>query len=117
MISQYRMKFDLTGQSILLALAMIVVLGNWWLWALVVISGLALWQTGSAFHLAIAYAYRDRKPYLWILGSVLVLLPLKFWLAGYWSLILPGVAALLYFFVTLRDTIVVLRRPKSFWDI
>lgn len=117
MISQYRMKLDLVGQSILLALALIVVLGKWWLWALAIVAGLAIWQTGSAFHLAFGYAYRDRKPYLWILGSLLLLLPLKFWLAGYWSLVVLGIAALLYFFITLRDTIVVLRRPKSFWDI
>lgn len=117
MISQYRMKLDLAGQSVLIALAMIVVLGKWWLWALAVVAGLALWQTGSAFHLIVAYAYRARKPYLLLLGSILLLLPLKFWLAGYWSLVIPGIAALLYFFITLRDTIVVLRRPRSFWDI
>ncbi|MEQ8702534.1 MAG: hypothetical protein RIC19_01380 [Phaeodactylibacter sp.] len=117
MISQYRMKFDLVGQSVLLALALIVVLGEWWLWALTVVAGLALWQTGSAFHLLAAYAYRDRKPYLWVLGSLLILLPFKFWLAGYWSLVLLGLAAFTYFLITLRDTIVVLRRPRSFWDI
>lgn len=117
MISQYRMKLDLVGQSVLIALAMIVVLGKWWLWALAAVAGLALWQTGSAFHLTVAYAYRARKPYLLLLGSILLLLPLKFWLAGYWSLVVPGVVALLYFFITLRDTIVVLRRPRSFWDI
>lgn len=111
------MKLDLVGQSVLLALALIVVLGQWWLWSLAVIAGLALWQTGSAFHLTVAYAYTGRKPYLWLLGGLLLLLPLKFWLAGYWSLILLGLAALAYFFTTLRDTIVVLRRPRSFWDI
>lgn len=111
------MKLDLVGQSVLLALATIVVLGQWWALTLGVVATLAVWQTGSALHLALGYAYKGRKPFLWVLGVLLLLLPLKYWLAGYWSLLFLGAAALAYFFATLRDTIVVLRRPRSFWDL
>ncbi len=111
------MKLDLVGQSVLLALAAVVVLGQWWALALAAVATLAAWQTGSALHLALGYAYKGRKPFLWILGALLLLLPVKYWLTGPWSLLFLGVAALAYFFATLRDTIVVLRRPRSFWDL
>ena len=111
------MKLDLVGQSILLTVALITVLGEWWIWALPVVAGLAFWQAGSAFHLLVAHAYSARKPYFLMLAILLLLLPLKFYFAGYWSLVLLGTVAIYYFYLTLKDTISVLRRPRSFWDI
>jgi hypothetical protein len=44
-------------------------------------------------------------------------LPLKIWLLGAWALAVLGVLASAYFWATFRDTIIVLERPRSFWDI
>lgn len=112
------MKADLTAQSILLTLVIILLLaGQYWPWAVAAFSLLALWQVGSALELALGYKYRERNIFLWAFALLLLALPFKLWLIGLWSLFLMGVFASAYFWATLRDTVIVLRRPRSFWDI
>ena len=117
MISKSRMTTDLTAQSILMTAGYpptgrcLLALGAHCLY------GLALWQVGSALHLALGHAYRERFFYLKIFALLLVALPLKLWLAGAWAFFLLGVLVSAYFWATFRDTIIVLERPRSFWDI
>jgi hypothetical protein len=112
------MKTDLVGQSILLAAVIVLLLaGAYSPWAIVVFGILALWQVGSALHLAIGYEYRERFFFLKLFVLLLMALPLKIWLLGAWALAVLGVLASAYFWATFRDTIIVLERPRSFWDI
>jgi hypothetical protein len=118
MISKSRMTTDLTAQSILLTAVVILLLaGAYSPWALIAFTVLALWQVGSALHLALGHAYRERFFYLKVFALLLIALPLKLWLAGAWAFFLLGVLVSAYFWATFRDTIIVLERPRSFWDI
>lgn len=113
MISRQRMKIDFWGQfTLLLSLLVIVLAGTeskglpgWIL--------LFLWQMTSALLLYKQYAYQQRKLFLWVgLASVpLALLGqsfLLYFLIGF---------SLWYFYNTVLDTIKVLKRPRSFWDL
>ncbi len=112
------MKTDLVGQSVLLTAVIILLLaGLYWPWGIIAFSSLAMWQVGSAVHLAVSYEYRERYFFLKVFALLLLALPLKIWLAGEWSIALLGVLASAYFWATLRDTVIVLERPRSFWDL
>lgn len=118
MISKSRMTTDLTGQSILITVLVILLLaGAYSPWAIIAFGALALWQVGSALHLALGYEYRERFFFLKVFALLIVVLPLTIWLAGVWSFFLLGVLASAYFWATFRDTIIVMERPRSFWDI
>ncbi len=118
MISRTQMKIDLIGQGILLLLTILLVLlnqgklgkVNWGIGLL-----LLCWQIGSAAYYWYQYKYRERRPVFWIL---LLLLSLILFMGH--SLISIGLAALAvvsYLYLTLRDTLRVYRRPRSFWDL
>lgn len=118
MISKSRMTTDLVGQSILLAAVIILLLAKAYTpWAIIVFSILALWQVGSALHLALGYKYRERFFFLKLFVVLLLILPFAIYWLSTWSLALLGILASAYFWATFRDTIIVLERPRSFWDI
>ena len=82
---------------------LLTLVGVWLLW---------LWQTGSALELWLDYRHRSRKPYLWLAPVLLVVALFNthgiFLLIGW---------ALVYAWHTVHDYRVVLRRPRSFWDL
>lgn len=112
MISKLRLRVD-SWVQIVLGLAGIVswLLGGYGL-APVLVWLLWLWQTGSALELWLDYQHHSRKPYLW-LAPILVLLAI-FYAQGVFLLI--G-CAVVYGWHTIRDYRIVLRRPRSFWDL
>ena len=118
MISRTRMKKDLIGQSAIIAgLAVAGLFSLSWALFLALLSALGLWQGASALQLALAYEYEERYPFLWLFLGLLLALPPAVWLLGTWAVapIALGLAA--YFIVTVRDTLYVLQRPRSFWDL
>lgn len=113
MISRRRMKFDTAGQVVLLSIVGIISLLNGM--GTVLLGWILLfgWQLLSAFLLYIQFNYEQRKSFLWI---SLAVIPLTL-IGAYWlGLFLIGFA-LCYLYYTVLDTIKVLRRPKSFWDL
>jgi len=113
MISRRRMKFDVGGQFLLLFVVGIISLLNGMSNVLLGWILLFGWQLLSAFLLYVQFDYQQRKAFLWI---GLAGIPLAF-IGAYWlGLFLLGFA-LCYLYYTVLDTIKVLRRPKSFWDL
>ena len=118
MISRARMKIDMTGQVILLLSVLLLLFftsANAWVVTTLII--LAVWQTSSAIELFLNYSYRQRYPYVYILPLIIVLTSIFANTALYWLLIFIGLGLLSYFVATVRDTIIVYRRHRSFWDL
>ncbi|PSR14862.1 MAG: hypothetical protein DA408_01515 [Bacteroidetes bacterium] len=71
-----------------------------------------LWQTGSALELWLDYHHRSRRWYLWVAPLLLL---------GYFLyeelIILLLLFIVIYAWHTLRDYLIVRRRPRSFWDL
>ncbi len=71
-----------------------------------------LWQTGSALELWLDYRHHSRKPYLWF--APVLLIGAMFYSSG---VIFLAICAIIYGWHTLRDYLIVRRRPKSFWEL
>lgn len=117
MISRSQMKTDLSGQAVLVILCLILLLFgesafdavNWGLVFLLA------WQVISAAYYWRQYRYRERKPVFWLLLATLIaVFIVKLSLISFLIVSLPVV---LYLLLTLRDTLRVYRRPRSFWDL
>lgn len=117
MISRTQMKIDLIGQAILLLLCISILIfsQNTWKnieWGLGI---LLAWQVASAAYYWYNYKYQERRPVFWMLSISLI--SIFFVDLAIISSILLGIAVLGYLYLTLRDTLRVYRRPKSFWDL
>lgn len=112
MISKLRLRID-SWVQLALALACLIswLLGGYGL-VPVLVWLLWLWQTGSALELWLDYRHHSRKPYLWS-APILILLAI-FYTKG---LFLLMACAVIYGWHTIRDYRIVLRRPRSFWDL
>lgn len=118
MVSRYRMKFDLLGQSVLvLAVVLLLCLQAGSLWSGGLLIVLAIWQLISAIHLFYVYKHIRRLNYLRTALILAVSLPLWVHLIGNFAYLPVAGVAVWYFIQTIRDTVVVYRRPKSFWDL
>ena len=112
------MKKDLIGQSVLISgVALTGLSGFPAAWFIGLLSLLGLWQGASALQLALAYEYQERYPFLWLFLGLLLALPLGIWLLGDWTVLPIALGLTAYFVVTIRDTLYVLQRPRSFWDL
>ena len=118
MISQRRMKFDLVGQIVLIIAIILQVL---WIsnliWPKLVLFILIGWQLLSATHLLLAYKYVRKLNYLRVGIVLLVSLPIWISLIGLWAYLPLMGLGIWYFWQTVRDTIAVINRPRSFWDL
>ena len=118
MISRRRMKIDLIGQSSLL-LALIITMissNNAYAWSKFLIFGLLLWQITSACSFYFHYEYKQKKSFL-VAAAVIILSIYILPASGKWFYIaLLGLVGW-YFFRTISDTIVVVNRPRHFWDL
>jgi hypothetical protein len=117
MISRSQMKTDLSGQAVLLILCLLLLLFgesafdsvNWGLVFLLI------WQVVSAAFYWRNYRYRERQPVFWLL--LLTLVAVVIIDLSLISLLLVSLPIVLYLLLTLRDTLRVYRRPRSFWDL
>ena len=117
MISRSQMKTDLSGQVILLILCLLLSLfGESALDSVNLgLVFLLVWQVISAAFYWHIYRYRERRPVFWLLLLTLIavfiidLSPITF--------LLVSLPVVLYLGLTLRDTLRVYRRPRSFWDL
>lgn len=112
------MKIDLLGQIILIvAVLLLLFLASGWKWTNVMLVVLGIWQFGSAVHLFYAYRHIRRLNYLRL--SLIMLISLPVWIHFIGPLAYLPVAGLaIWCFVqTIRDTIIVYRRPRSFWEL
>lgn len=118
MVSRLRMKLDLLVQSTLMVLlALAIPLEPLHVGLKITLIVLVLLQMLSAAQLWLWHTYRPAKAYLWAFFLVGLLLPvgLYFFNPAAWLFLLA--LAIVYFVHTIRIAAVVLRRPRSFWDI
>lgn len=118
MVSRLRMKLDLLVQSSLVVLLVLAIpLGPLHIGLKIMLIVLVLLQMLSAAQLWLWHAYRPARAYLWTFFLVGLLLPvgLYFFHPLVWLFLLA--LAIVYFVHTIRIAVVVLRRPRSFWDI
>lgn len=118
MISRFRMKIDLLAQSVLiLAVILLFCFAQGIRWSSTPLIILAIWQFISAVHLFYVYKHIRRLNYLRTALVLVVSLPI--WTALIGTLAYLPVAGVVawYFIQTIRDTVTVYRRPRSFWDI
>ena len=118
MVTRFRMKVDVLGQGILIiALILLGLLASGVRWPLFTLILLSVWQLVSAIHLLYAYKHIKRLNYLRTAIILGVSLPIWIYLIGNLAY-LPIFGILLWYFIqTIRDTIIVYKRPRSFWDI
>ena len=112
------MKIDLLGQIVLIvAVLLLLFLASGWKWTNVTLFILGIWQFGSAVHLFYAYRHIRRLNYLRLSLIMLISLPVWIHLIGPLAYLPVAGLAIWYFTQTIRDTIIVYRRPRSFWEL
>ncbi len=118
MVSRLRMKVDLLGQSVLVvAVVLLLCLAEGIHWSGWIFTMLAIWQFLSAVHLFYVYKHIRRVHYLRTALILAVSLPLWLRFVGNFAF-LPVVGVVVWYFIqTILDTMVVYRRPRSFWDL
>lgn len=118
MISTFRMKLDLIGQIILIIAAVLFLLSESDLqWTNTFIIVLGVWQIISAIHLLIVYRHIRRINFLKAFLVLLVSLPLWMKFVGMFAYVPVAGVLIWYFLQTIYETRIVLRRPRSFWDL
>lgn len=118
MISWFRMKIDVLGQSILIvAVLLLLFFAGGYTWSKATLTILFVWQVASAAHLLYAYRHVKRLNYLRTTLVIGVSLPIWFYLVGNFAFLPVAGLAIWYFIQTIRDAIIVYRRPSSFWDL
>jgi hypothetical protein len=118
MISKYRMKIDLLGQAVLIvAIALLAFFASGKAWTNVMLVVLGVWQLASAFHLLYVYQHIKRLNFVKTVIVLTVSLPVWMHFVGGFAY-LPVTGVVVWYFVqTVRDTIAVYNRPRSFWDL
>lgn len=112
------MKKDLAGQAVIVTgLAVTGICGFPGVLPVALAGALGLWQGASALQLALAYEYRERYPFLWFFLGMGLALPLGIWWMGNWAVLPVAIGLAAYFAITIRDTLYVMKRPRSFWDL
>lgn len=118
MISTFRMKLDLIGQILLISAAILfLILESSIRWTNTFIIILGIWQIVSAIHLLVVYRHIKRINFL--KAFLVLVLSLPLWINFVGTLAyLPVAGVLIWYFVqTIYETRIVLRRPRSFWDL
>ncbi len=117
MVSRVRMKLDLFAQSFLLLTLILVFSSESKQSSIITLIALVLVQILSIAQLWLKHAYRPARVYLGLFLATGVLLPfgLYFFNPLAWLILLA--LSLIYYTHTIRIALVVLRRPRSFWDI
>jgi hypothetical protein len=117
MVSRIRMKLDLFVQSFLLFTLALVFSSESLRNSIITLIVLVLLQILSTAQLWLKHAYRPAGVYLGLFLATCALLPigLYFFNPIAWSVLLA--LSLIYYAHTIRIALVVLRRPRSFWDI
>ncbi len=112
------MKIDLLGQAILIvAIVLLAFFASGKVWTNTMLVVLGLWQLASAFHLL--YVYKHIKRLNFVKTAIVLAVSLPIWMFFVGSLAyLPVTGVVVWYFVqTVRDTIAVYNRPRSFWDL
>ncbi|MCO6488396.1 MAG: hypothetical protein J5I98_08265, partial [Phaeodactylibacter sp.] len=118
MVNRMRMKKDLAGQAVIIAALAAAGLCRFPGWVPVALAvALGLWQGASALQLVLAYDYQERYPFLCFFLGMVLALPPGIWWIGDWLVVPAALGLAAYFAVTARDTLYVLQRPRSFWDL
>ncbi len=118
MVSRFRMKIDLLAQSVLILtiiLLLCLVQGLHWSGSILIM--LAIWQFISAVHLFYVYKHIRRLNYLRTAIILAISLPLWVHFIGMLAYLPVAGVVLWYFIQTIRDAMIVFRRPRSFWDV
>jgi hypothetical protein len=112
------MKVDVLGQGLLiLAVILLALLSSGIKWTNAMLVVLGIWQVTSAVHLIYVYRHIRRLNYLRTAVILAVSLPVWIHLIGAFAYLPVAGVIVWYFIQTIRDAIVVYRRPRSFWDL
>lgn len=118
MISKLRMKIDLLGQVILItAIIIIAGLESGLQWTNTVVIFLGLWQIISAIHLLLVYQHIRKIHFLKAILVLGISLPIWIHFVGIYAYAPVAGVLIWYFFQTAKETQIVYRRPRSFWDL
>jgi len=117
MISRERIKLDLLGQIIIASALVLMILLQWSGWSIGIAILLIVWQLASAIHLAYAYRYIRKLNFVKTVLVIAISTPL--WISKIGLLAWLPVVGLgaWYLYATIRDTIIIYNRPRSFWDL
>jgi len=118
MITRTQIKIDLFGQGGLLLFLLIC-----WLFtsmdqlSAVLLILLTAWQLLSAWYLLTTFRYAQKLNYLKL--YLVIGLAIPWWYTQLGILIYLPLAILIagYFLQTIRDALIVYRRPRTFWDL
>ena len=118
MISTLRMKIDLIGQALLIvAVILLAILQSSLAWPNAFIIILGCWQILSAIHLILVYRHVRRINFLKAFLVLVISLPLWINFVGAFAYLPVAGVLIWYFWQTVLETRIVLRRPRSFWDL
>lgn len=118
MISKLRMQVDLLGQVILImAIILLALFESRLEWTNALLVFLGIWQLVSALHLLLVYRHIRRIHFLKALLVLSISLPIWIKLVGLYAYIPVAGVLVWYFIQTVRETRIVYRRPRSFWDL
>jgi hypothetical protein len=118
MISSLRMKIDILGQSLMLtAVVILAIIQSHTNITNTMLIVLAIWQMASALHLYFSYHYVLKINFIKTVLVMSISTPVWIHLLGAYAYLPVGGLLMWYFIQTIKDTALVLRRPKSFWDL
>lgn len=118
MIPKFRMKIDLLGQIVLVAATILIaILESEQTWTNLLLIFLALWQIVSAAHLLLVYRHIKKISFLKTMLVLIFSLPIWIKLVGIYAYFPVAGVLIWYFFQTAKETKIVYRRPRSFWDL
>lgn len=117
MVSRIRMKLDLFVQSFLLFTLALVLSSESLRNSIITLIVLVLVQILSTAQLWLKHAYRPAGVYLGLFLATGALLPIGLYFFNPMAWLILLALSLIYYAHTIRIALVVLRRPRSFWDI
>ncbi len=117
MISQKRMNIDALGQFILLLSSIFLLFPSFHTLGIVAVIILSAWQIMSAVHLILVYKYFQKINFLKIF--IVLIVSSFIWMkwVGDWAFIPVVVLCIWYFYQTIKDVIIIKRKPISFWNM
>lgn len=118
MVSRFRMKADLSVQSIVLGVLLISLAFNrHYISNLVVLLACIGLQLLSAWQLWQQHRLKMARTFMNWATPLVLSLPLWYLIEPWLAFALVSLLVLIYYGNTIRNTVIVLKRPRSFWDL
>ncbi len=118
MVTSLRMKVDLAIQGLFLLIILTeIIVGADLSWLTTTLVFLLIWQLISSLQLLLIHQYQEKI--FFVIAGITSLLAYGLWNGevGQWAFLALSLPIGWYLYHTIRDTITVINRPRSFWDI